>query len=88
MDYKKHLLAICSSLSLIGCATAPGEYTAILPTDEIAQFRSDCKNKESQLAFLQKQYITDRTILPSTGIDYKYHNAIVRRKMRSLEQWC
>jgi hypothetical protein len=88
MDHTKYLLAICTSIILTGCATVPGERTALLSTDEVMSFKTECKYKDSQLEFLRKQFITDRSYVPNKGIDMQFHNGIVRRKMRSLEQWC
>jgi hypothetical protein len=62
MDCKKHLLATCALMLLVGCATHPGQTTVIMPTKDLMTYKSDCKQKESQKEFLQKQMVGSETL--------------------------
>jgi hypothetical protein len=62
MDCKKHLLATCALMLLVGCASQPGQKTVIMPTKDLMSYRADCNNMESQKEFLEKQKVTSETI--------------------------
>ena len=62
MDYKKHLFATCALMLLVGCASQPGKHTVIMPTQDLMHYRTDCKIKESQKEFLEKQMVGSATL--------------------------
>jgi hypothetical protein len=76
MDSSKHLFAACAcavTLILTGCASAPGTTVALMPLQDLDDFKTDCTNKDQQIEFLQRQIPdrawrnTNQQIVNSTG---------------------
>lgn len=46
---------------LFGCASQPGQTTVIMPTQDLMTYQTNCNQKESQKAFLEKQLVGGET---------------------------
>ena len=101
MDYTKHLSKTATWLILAATLSAcagPGIETVRVSRADMRTFREDCKNKNSQLAFLraQKRY-NDPWKIHAVAVNGEntrgennadWTDAMIDRHIKSLEYWC
>lgn len=98
MDNSKHLLAACActvALILTGCASSqPGTTVALMPLEDLDDFRMDCSKKDQQIEFLRRQIAdpawrrTNSQIVNSTGgVIYSLADGTYQERKNQAQGW-